>query len=106
MAALFPSGWRNLLNVDVGDTITVKEADGTRRKVKITGITEMYMGHFLFMNKTAYQKAFNTNYKVNGHLVTLNDRSISNTRAHAAQFMKEDGVKGVDSEFFFGESNY
>ena len=84
-----------LLNVDVGDTITVKEADGTRRKVKITGITEMYMGHFLFMNKTAYQRAFNTNYKVNGHLVTLNDRSISNTRAHAAQFMKEDGVKGV-----------
>lgn len=85
----------SLLNVKIGSTITVKDATGTKHQVKVTGITEMYMGHFLFMNKTAYQKAFNTDFKPNGRLVTLKNRSISNTRAEAAKFMQAGGVEGI-----------
>lgn len=85
----------SLLNVKIGSTIMVKDATGTKHQVKVTGITEMYMGHFLFMNKTAYQKAFNTDFKPNGRLVTLKNRSISNTRAEAAKFMQAGGVEGI-----------
>lgn len=83
------------LDAKVGDTITVNDADGKERQVKLTGITEMYMGHFLFMSQAAYQEAFHQEYATNANLVILKDNSEANTKKQAAAFMKLSGVKGV-----------
>ncbi|MDA3974089.1 FtsX-like permease family protein [Enterococcus thailandicus] len=84
-----------LLNVEKGDTITLNDADNVSRKMKVSGITEMYMGHFVFTSKTGYEHIFGTDYLTNAYLVNLDNNSISNTEKQAAEFMNLAGVEGV-----------
>lgn len=85
----------SLLHVQKGDHITLTDENNQRRSMKIAGITEMYMGHFVFMNQKQYQKVFNRNYKTTAYLVNLKNTSRKNTRKVAAEFMKLNGVAGV-----------
>lgn len=85
----------NLLGVTDGDTITVTTNDKQEVSLTITGITEMYMSHFLFMNDTTYKKAFGKMATENANMVLLNDNSATNTESVASQFMALEGVKGV-----------
>ncbi len=84
-----------LLGVQVGDTITFDDATKTPRTAKVTAITEMYTGHFIFMNRAGYQSVFGQTYCPNAHLVTLLNRSAENAQAQAARFIDLSGVKGV-----------
>lgn len=83
-----------LAGVKVGDTMTFTDADGVNRKVRITGICEMYMEHFMFMSPEAYQKCFGREVSGNAYVATLKDNTVEATRAEAARFMKLDGVLG------------
>ncbi|KOR25218.1 FtsX-like permease family protein [Clostridium sp. L74] len=84
-----------LLEAEKGDVITIKDENNNNRSIKVTDITEMYMGHFIFMNKETYEKVFNRPYSTNANLVTLKDRSEANTNKQASAFMELSGVKGV-----------
>ena len=84
-----------LLKVSKGGYLTLTDKDNKSRRMKVAGITEMYMGHFVFMNKTQYQDIFKRNFKSNAYLVNLNNPSRKNTRNIAAQFMALAGVAGV-----------
>lgn len=84
-----------LLNLKVGSVFEYKDSKENIRKVKVSGICEMYTGHFIFMNKKEYEKVYETDYENNANLILLNDGSISNTKKVAAQFMKLSSVKGV-----------
>lgn len=44
-----------LLDVSVGDTITVKDSDGASTSVTVTGITENYAGAYIYMGAAAYE---------------------------------------------------
>ena len=84
-----------LLNVKIGDTFEFNDAEGNVHQAKIFAITEMYMGHFIFMTSPYYQSAFNQKYLPNANLITLCDRSSDNAKVQANRFMELDGVKGV-----------
>ena len=84
-----------LCGVSVGDAFTFKDADGVKHKVRVDGICEMYMNHFMFMGQRAYRKVFGKKAAANAQLVTLRDNSLSNTQHMAARFVALDGVKGV-----------
>ena len=84
-----------LLNVQIGDTITLQDGENISRKLKISGIAEMYMGHFIFASKTSYARIFETDYQTNAYLVNLENNSLGNTEKQAAKFMNLAGVKGV-----------
>lgn len=84
-----------LLGVKEGDKITINDADNNEITLKVTDIAEMYMGHFIFMNATAYEGAFNKDYSANANLVTLTNSNQENTEIQATEFMKLSGVKGV-----------
>ena len=84
-----------LLNLKVGDTITVQNSQDESVKIKIAGITEMYMGHFLFMNASYYQKAFGTPSVNNANLVTLAEPTKQNVENMAAKFINLPNVYGV-----------
>ena len=83
-----------LAGVQVGDDLTFKDADGRKRTVRVGGICEMYMEHFMFMSPAAYQKCFGKQMGTNAYVVTLKDGSTAGTRKEAARFMKLDGVMG------------
>ncbi len=84
-----------LLNVKIGDTITYKDSEGTERKVKVSNICEMYAGHFMFMTKNEYKNIYNKEYSSNAYMISLKDKTMSNTETVSSEFMKLSGVKGV-----------
>nr|WP_294491164.1 FtsX-like permease family protein [uncultured Anaerosporobacter sp.] len=84
-----------LLGVAKGDKITINDSNNNEITIKVTDITEMYMGHFIFMNANAYQEVFNQNYSANANLVTLTTSNKENTEIQAIEFMNLSGVKGV-----------
>lgn len=84
-----------LLKVKAGDTITLKDENDQPRKMKVSGITEMYMGHFAFTSKAGYQKIFKQDYQTNAYIINLKNNSLRNTEKQAAKFMDLGGVKGV-----------
>lgn len=84
-----------LLNVGIGDSFEINDSESESHTVKVSGITEMYTGHFIFMNSDYYKTAFSKKYVSNAELVTLNDRSSENAKTQASKFMELDGVKGV-----------
>lgn len=85
----------DLLDIKKGDIITIKDSNDNDREMKVTDITEMYMGHFIFMNKEAYEDILNESYKTNANMVTLKDDSQENTENKATEFMNLTGVVGV-----------
>ncbi|GHU96987.1 ABC transporter permease [Spirochaetia bacterium] len=47
-----------VLNARVGDSITVEAADGRTRGFPLTGITENYVGSFVYLGQESYRQAF------------------------------------------------
>lgn len=64
-----------LLHAKKGSKIKLKDDNGKWHKLKVTGVTGMYIGHYVFMGKNAYKKAFKNNYRTNGQLVTLKENN-------------------------------
>ena len=85
----------SLCGVSAGDTFTFKDSDGTERTVRVDGICEMYMNHFMFMGKKAYREVFGKDASANAQLVSLKDNSLENTQHVSARFVALDGVKAV-----------
>lgn len=48
-----------LLNVKVGDEITITDSDDKEVRVKISGITEHYISHYVYMTDKLYEKLYN-----------------------------------------------
>lgn len=84
-----------MLNVSVGDTFTVNDENGAQRTIKVAGISEMYIGHFIFMNAQCYEHVFGDQYNTNAYMVRLKDHSNANTERQGAKFMKLAAVRGV-----------
>ena len=84
-----------MLNVSVGDTFTVNDENGAQRTIKVAGISEMYLGHFIFMNAQCYEHVFGDQYSTNAYMVRLKDHSNANTERQGAKFMKLAAVRGV-----------
>ena len=85
----------NLLGVGVGDTVTFAAADGTERQVTVSGVCEMYMGHFMVMSREAYESVYGCDFDANASMVKLADSTLSSVEEHAAEFMRLDAVKSV-----------
>lgn len=66
-----------LLKVKVGDLVEVKDEHGEIYKVQIADISEMYIGHFIFMNRDYYERVFGTEYESNARLIKLTDKELS-----------------------------
>lgn len=84
-----------IMHVSVGDTFEVTSDEGKRYKIKVSGIAEMYAGHFIFMNQDYYQTVFARKFQETAYLIKLKDSSSKNVQDTAAAFMKLTGVRAV-----------
>ncbi|WEV53009.1 FtsX-like permease family protein [Bifidobacterium sp. ESL0704] len=84
-----------LNNVKAGDNMTIQDANGHNRVIPISGVCEMYIGHFIFMNSQSYKKIFHQDYVPNANMIGLKNRSSSNAKHEAAKFMALDGITQV-----------
>jgi putative ABC transport system permease protein len=84
-----------LLKVKAGDTVSLKTNQDKAIEVKVVGITEMYMGHYIFMNQNLYKKIFDENFTANANVLKLQDTSNERSQAIAADFMRSSGTLTV-----------
>lgn len=84
-----------LLDIGVGDGFTFTDEQQREHTVTVAAVTEMYTGHFAFMNPSCYESAFSKSYTSNANLVTLKDRSSDSAKRMASRFIELDGVAGV-----------
>lgn len=54
-----------LLDAKVGDSLTVKISDGVTKTVRIGGITEHYISHYLYLPESVYTEVFGETPKYN-----------------------------------------
>ncbi len=63
--AIVSEKFAELNNISVGDTVTMESYNEIRKEVTITGICEMYAGHYLFMTDEDYSRAFGERAQLN-----------------------------------------
>ena len=68
----------DLAGISVGDEVTVQNSQDKDIKLKVAGISEMYMGYFIFMNESTYKDAFGKEASQNATILTLKDHSDKN----------------------------
>ena len=79
-----------LLDLSVGDRFTL---DGDERvEVTISGITENYLGHFVYMTPGYYQQVYGEEVTRNAYLLALADSSEEATDTLFAELMQLHGV--------------
>lgn len=85
----------SLLGIGVGDQITFNDSDGVQRTTTVTGVCEMYMGHFIVMSHEAFENCYGKNFDPNAAMIKLKDGSLGSVENAAADIMKQDAVKSV-----------
>lgn len=61
-----------LLDIDVGDKISLLYNDNNKYDIKVSYIIKNYINQYLYINKNTYNNLFN-NYKINSILISLKD---------------------------------
>jgi putative ABC transport system permease protein len=91
----------NLLGAKVGDTIYLKDGDTKRYNVKVTGICENYLQHYLYMSTALYKKLYGSVPEYNQI-----DIKLKTVSASAQQNVSENIVplKGVSSVNLIGDN--
>lgn len=84
-----------LLNIKVGDTLQVYNDADIKYEIKVVAISEMYVGHTIYMTKTQYEKIFAQDYAYNAHLITLNNKEDQNQVA--SNLMQLSGIKSIQT---------
>ena len=84
----------DLMDRKVGDTITLKVLNEDRN-FKISQITKMYAGHFVFMSDDYFAKVTGEKPTNNSYFISLKDKSKSSVEKVTAKFMASNGVKAV-----------
>ena len=84
-----------LLKVKVGDTIKLKESDGTEKQVKISKIVENYIYHYVYMSKELYQTLYGKDYETNVLLTQNTDLSEEQEENLATEIMQENEVSSI-----------
>lgn len=62
-----------LLDIDVGDKISLLDNDNNKYDIKVSYIIKNYINQYLYINKNTYNNLFN-NYKINSVLISLKDK--------------------------------
>lgn len=58
-----------LKNLKVGDILKIKDVYDNEFEIEVKDITEMYVGHYIFMNDEYFEKVMGKDFKINTHLI-------------------------------------
>ncbi|MGN0374647.1 MAG: ABC transporter permease [Butyrivibrio sp.] len=84
-----------VMNLSVGDELTIKLYSGDEAVVRIGGITENYVYHYVYMNNEAYEKYFGSVVHPAQIFVKIKDDYNSNDISE--KFLTVDGIGAANS---------
>ncbi len=85
----------NILDVKAGDVINVKTASGKGGQIEVSAVTQNFISHFMYLNKSTYKKLFGTQAQTNTLLVNLKPQTSSQRNSLANKLLKHGGVMGT-----------
>lgn len=83
-----------LLNLSIGDELSLVTTNGKKVKLPISNICEMYMGHYVLMSSGVYRKYFRQKAPSNAQLIELNNKTQINS--FASSLMKTGAVSAIN----------
>lgn len=83
------------LGIKYGDTIDLINSNDKKGTVRITGITENYLSHYIYISKDYYDKVFNEKLDYNRALGILNNPSVKMEENLSKKLSKIELVEGV-----------
>jgi len=86
-----------LLEIKAGDMITLKNADDVEIQAKVSDIVENYVSHYIFMNKTTYEKLYQEEYNNNVILTKNIELTEDETDQLATEIMNKDEVIAINN---------
>lgn len=84
-----------LLEIKVGDTITIENNDKIQKEVKVANITENYLMHYIYMSPALYKDLYNENVKYNTVLAKTQNITEEQEKNLAKEFLKNDYISAV-----------
>ena len=84
-----------LLNVHEGETVRLPIKDGVTKEMVVSGIIEMYAGHFMIMLPMVYETLAQETPTKNASFVSFKEKDVDSVRKMSAQLLAQDGVKAV-----------
>lgn len=84
-----------LFAASVGERIRLADSDNKKHSMTIDSLTEMYMGHYIFMEAEQYEKIFQKDFTRNAHLVKSKNKSKRKIDQLSRELIHLDGIRGV-----------
>lgn len=85
----------NLLDVKVGDTVTVQDDAKGEIEVKIAAICENYLQHYLYMTPDLYEQLYGESPEYNSVSFSVRDGNVETAQKIGEKLLKEDGALSV-----------
>lgn len=82
-----------LLDLSVGDTLSLNDDDENVYKMKISGITENYASHYVYMSSTLFEEIFGKQATFNSFYIHTSDNALDNDIAK--EIVANDNFLGV-----------
>lgn len=91
-----------LLSVKAGDSIYLRDSNGERREVLVTGIAETYVSHYIYMTPTLYEPLYREQPEPTALLLTMAEDA--DTDSTSASLLHLDGVQGVIGMSYYSDA--
>ena len=83
------------MNLEIGDTLVIKNQDEVKAEVTVGGICENYVGHIVYMTPTYYKKCFKEEANITNILIDMEHTDLDYEQAYGEFFMQEEGVNAI-----------
>ena len=83
------------LEVDIGDTVAIKEDNEVMGEVPVAGITENYSGHFAYITPELYQEVYGAAPEYKSILIKVTDTNEAMEDELSAKLLEEDNITSV-----------
>lgn len=83
------------LEIKTGDTLKIENSDGSFKEIEISVISENYIGNYLYLSASEYERLFGSAPSYNQILLRYKDTSSENETDVGKFVMGLDGVKGI-----------
>lgn len=87
----------SLLNIRIGDSITIRNEDNVEKELIVGGITEQYVLNYMYMTEDLYQEIYKEIPKTNVFLLKTNNINYAQEQKLKENFLKDPRVSSVST---------
>lgn len=82
-------------NAKSGDTLEIDAGDGIKRQVKVIGIVENYVGHYMYMAPSYYKEVFHIRPYDNAFVLRMKQPGGSDEQTLGNDLMKQENITSI-----------